>query len=241
MVETRLHTNNSTISQILKLTSRARNFLERGGRSIDCPNPLDVGQELIDAGLPAFDPVIETLVDVGGYWHPIGLTGTFKIFSVTTAIKHSDSDCGSTNPDEFRLAFGVHPTAQFNFWLDGNGRVFADSILIHDSAAEWIESYAVLEMVERWKNCVRIVLPEPTGGFVNWANSQFQIERPASGKNGRWWLGSEWALWRFRPWSVDESEYWIWLFATNRANGESMSSKFTRSFNLNPLEISDWP
>jgi len=215
--------------------------LNRGGRSIDPPDPLEVGQKLLDTGFSAFDPVIDALSNFGGYWHPIGATGTFKVYSVDKAIKYSDLDCNSENPEEFRLAFGQHPSAQFSFWIDGNARVYADSILINDSVSEWIESYAILEMVERWKNCVRVVLPEPERGFTNWADSCLQIERSASGRTSKWWLGAEWALHRFLPWSVDRSENCNWLFATNVQNGKILSSSFTQNFNLEPIEFSDWP
>lgn len=226
---------------MMSLSPRAQKSLSRIGRSIESPNPHEVGQKLLDAGFAALDPVIETFVNFGGFWHPLGAVSTFKIYSVETAIKQSHIGDNSRLPNEFRIAFGRHPTAQFSFLLDGNAQVYADTILIADSVSEWIESHVIMEMVERWKKCVRIVLPEPEHGFVNWANSQMRIERLASGSTSTWWLGSEWALNRFLPWSVDRSERWNWLFATNLQNGQRLAKNFTQTFGLEPQMVTDWP
>ncbi|MEM9574285.1 MAG: hypothetical protein AAF870_03535, partial [Pseudomonadota bacterium] len=84
--------------------------------------------------------------------------------------------------EEFRIPFGRDRTTLCGFYLDGHGRIYADSIQIFESVVQWIESYAMEELVQRWKNCVRIVLPEPQSGFAAWASGRLKTVPSASGK-----------------------------------------------------------
>lgn len=225
----------------MRLTSRAKQCLGRGSRSIEPPCPLDVGQQLLDAGLHAHDAVIETFTNFGGYWHPIGATGSFRINTIQTALKQPRFITDSELPEGFRIPFGQDRTTQCYFWLDGLGAIYADSVPIFESVVQWIESYSMQEMVQRWKNCVRVILPEPESGFSAWASTHLKSEPAASGKYGRWWTGSECALNRFLPWIDGPREHWNWLYATTKTNGELWADKFHDTFGLTALRLEDWP
>lgn len=225
------------------LSDRARQCLERGRRNATPGSREDVELELASAGLPKFEIVVDTLFHFGGYNHPVGLNETFHIHAVRDAVASFRwAGTKSDDPETFRIPFGEHPTAQMWFLMDGCGRIFTDDTLIADNVLQWIEDSAIHDMVERRKNCVRIVFPESASLIRTWADQNMRRFAPASSRASAWWLRPQFAVKIFVPWSSEaDAAKWSWLFATSDEEAHRQARQIGDSIGITPSDTRPWP
>jgi len=226
------------------LSDRAERVLERGARNVAQPNPSDLESAFRDAGIPIYGPVVDVFYHFGGCWFPIGLNRTFRLYDLRAALAEQ-YHVGAKNDraDSFRIPFGDHPVAQMEFLMDGHGTLYTDDTPVSRSIVHWIENHALMEMVERWENCVRVALPDPTEGAIcGWADDRMERFVPASDEYCTWWLTAQTALVRLTPWATEPGhEKWNWLFATAMQHANTIIDDYREAFELQPTDIRPWP
>ncbi len=203
-----------------------------------------VRRELTSADIPVFAPVVDAFYNFGGYWVPSGRNRTFRIHPVRDAVANLRyAGTKSDAPDQFRITFGEHPTAQMWFTMDGFGRLFTDDTMVADTLAQWIESLALHEMVDRWKHSTRIVFPEDsTPEIRKWADQNLRRFAPASSRSSAWWLHPQAAIHIFTPWSSGpNASKWTWCFATTPTEADDLTDRIRRSIGIEAMDVCSWP
>lgn len=117
--------------------------LAKIGRTETGDSEESIRKLFINAGLPLFDPVVQSFEFFGGYVLPFKNEGRFKILRVKAAIRmlRSNGDV-SSDPSRFRIPFGESETIQSLYRMDGHGHLYEDELRIAASLAIWVEEWA---------------------------------------------------------------------------------------------------
>jgi hypothetical protein len=223
------------------LSERARKLLENSPWTCSPRDATEIAQALRSAGLPVEPPVVQFQVDFGGLELVSATAGrwAFEVMYYTDdgaiEVYESWERCGATF-----FSCLMEETDQFRYYLDPAGRIFYEENPVAESAATWIESFALedeLRASAEWRGR-RL-------GFVSRDDRRFETGLPlapireASDGLVKWWEGPHLRVGRC---GYELTEGYDFVQAWYRTpEGEQELAEFERLLTRESVILNEWP